>query len=141
MSRLLILLAAATFFLAPNSGAIAAEPVQLTQNNTVIEKVFNDLERKVIREVLGGADIQDVEADQGKRGKKGKGSKGAPPGLAKRDSLPPGLEKKNFPAHLRSQLPAPLQGTQRVLVGNDAVLIDTATNIVLDVIRDVVRNR
>ncbi|NNE85899.1 MAG: hypothetical protein HKN28_18195 [Alphaproteobacteria bacterium] len=157
MPRLLAILTAALFFAVPHAGAIADGPVQIAQSNTGIEKVFNDLERRVIREVLGAANAQDVETDnrKDKRGKKGKGGKGAPPGLAKRDSLPPGLqrqlqrngrlppglEKKAFPAHLTGQLPSPLRGTERVIIGNDAVLIDTATNVVLDVVRDVMGNR
>lgn len=157
MPRLLTIITAALFLVAPHSGAIADGPVQIAQTNTGIQKVFNDLERRVIREVLGAANAQNVETDNRKRkgGKKGKGGKGAPPGLAKRDSLPPGLQrqlqrngrlppglaKKAFPAHLRGQLPSPLQGTERLIIGNDAVLIDTATNVVLDVIRDVLGNR
>jgi Ni/Co efflux regulator RcnB len=157
MPRLLTIFTVALFLVAPHTGAIADGPVQIAQTNTGIEKVFNDLERRVIREVLGAANAQDGETDkrQGKGGKNGKGGKGPPPGLAKRDSfppglqrqlerngrLPPGLEKKAFPAHLRGQLPSPLRGTERVIIGNDAVLIDTATNVVLDVIRDVMGNR
>lgn len=157
MPRLFTILTAALFLVAPHSGAVADGPVQIAQKNTGIEKVFNDLERRVIREVLGAANAQDVDTNnrKGKRGKKGRGSKGAPPGLAKRDRLPPGLErqlqrngrlppgleKKAFPTHLNGQLPSPLQGTERVIIGNDAVLIDTATNVILDVIRDVMGNR
>ena len=158
MPRLLVVLAACLFLLAPSQNAVASETVLLAQSNTAIEKVFSDLERRVIREVLGAAGVKDTEVidDQKDRGgKKAKKSKGAPPGLARRDRLPPGLEKqlqrngrlppglekKSLPRHLRTQLPAPLQGTERIIVGNDAVLIDKATNVVLDVIRDVMGNR
>ena len=157
MSRIIAILAASAFLLAPSLGAVASEragPIQLAQNDLVVEKVFDALERRVIREVLGATGVDAKEVDQTKGGKKGKGSRGAPPGLAKRDRLPPGLErqlqrhgrlppgleKKHFPAHLRAQLPSPLQGTERVIIGNDAVLIETATNIVLDVIYDVLGN-
>lgn len=83
---------------------------------------------------------------------KGKGrNMGLPPGLAKRDKLPPGLQKqlerngklppglqkKAFPEDLKAKLPPPQPGTERAIVGNDAVLIDTATNVVLDVLRGV----
>jgi len=155
MPRLLAVLAAAIVISVPSASAIADQPALLAQNDTAIGKVFSDLERRVIREVLGAVGVTDEDDEKGKGGKKAKGSKGAPPGLAKRDRLPPGLErqlqrngrlppgleKKAFPADLRAQLPSPLQGTQRVIIGNDAVLIDKATNIVLDVIRDVVVNR
>ena len=147
MRRLLILLTASIVAFAPGATAVAGDPALLAQRDTGIEKVFSDLERRVIREVLAAAGVETSGID-----KKAKGSKGAPPGLARRNSLPPGLqrqlerngrlppglEKKAFPAHLRAQLPSPLQGTQRLIVGNDAVLIDVATNVILDIIYDVV---
>ena len=158
MSRLLAILATSAFLLVPIWGAFASErsgPVQLAQSDPVVEKVFDSLEHRVIREVLGAAGVDVKEVEPAKGGKKAKGSKGAPPGLAKRarlppglerqlqrnGRLPPGLEKKRFPADLRAQLPSPLQGTERVIIGNDAVLIETATNIVLDIIYDVFGNR
>ena len=155
MPRLLLFFAVCLVLLVPSSGAIAGEPALLAQGNTATGKVFSDLERRVIREVLGVADVKDTEVDTVKSGKKAKGSKGAPPGLAKRDRLPPGLErqlqrngrlppgleKRTFPAHLRAQLPSPLQGTERVIVGNDVVLIERATNVILDIMQDVIVNR
>jgi Ni/Co efflux regulator RcnB len=151
MSRLLAVLTATLLILLPSAGAVADRPVLLAQNNTTTEKVFSAIERRIIREVLSAAGIEDEEDEKGKGGRKAKGSKGAPPGLAKRDRLPPGLErqlqrngrlppgleKRQFPTELRIQLPAPRRGTERVIIGNDAVLIDTATNIVLDIVRDV----
>lgn len=75
---------------------------------------------------------------------------GLPPGLAKRDRLPPGLEKqlvrkghlppglekRSLPNDLIARLPAPSKGTHRYIAGTDVLLVDTATNIVLDIIRD-----
>jgi len=88
------------------------------------------------------------------RGKsKGKGkNKGMPPGLAKKKqlppglqkrlakhgSLPPGLAKRDLPADLQHQLPPPQPGTERVIAGSDVVLVDQATNAVLDILYDVV---
>ena len=153
MPRLPAVFAAALFLLlAPSSGARAEAAVLLAQNDTLTAKVFSSLERRVIREVLAAAG---VESRQVKGGKRGKGSRGGPPGLAQRGNLPPGLqrqlqrngrlppglEKQGFPGHLRAQLPAPLQGTERLIIGNDAVLIDRATNVILDIMRDVIVNR
>lgn len=154
MFRPLSALAATMLLISPATFAQAADAIWLAQNDTTVPKVFNDLERRVIREVLGAAGV-DTDERVGGRDRKAKGPKGAPPGLAKRDRLPPGLQmqlerfgrlppglaKREFPAHLRAQLPAPLQGTERVLVGNDAVLIEKGTNIILDIIRDVVVQR
>ncbi len=155
MPRLLAVLAASIFLLAPSFDAVADVPAQLAQSDRGVEKVFDDLERRVIREVLGGVGVIDLEVEKRKGGKKARGSKGTPPGLAGRDRLPPGLErqlqrngrlppgleKKRFPAHLRAQLPSPLQGTERLIIGNDAVLIDMATNVILDIIRGASGNR
>lgn len=85
----------------------------------------------------------------GKKGKHGRGN-GLPPGLAKRDQLPPGLlkrgeqlppglAKRDLPAGLDAKLEPTPQGTERKVVGNDVVLIDTATNVILDTIENVIR--
>ena len=87
---------------------------------------------------------------RGKHKRKGK-KKGLPPGLAKRDKLPPGLQKqleKNgklppglqkraLPSDLEAKLPPSREGTERVIVNQDVVLIEKATNTVLDVIKGV----
>ena len=61
-----------------------------------------------------------------------------PPGLAKRDKLPPGLAKRNIPPELAKQLGLPAEGTERVIVDNNVLLIETATGVVLDILRDVI---
>lgn len=77
--------------------------------------------------------------------------KGMPPGLAKRDSLPPGLakqlerngrlppglEKRDLPEGLDRLLPPRGHGQERVAVDNDVLLIETATGLILDILRDV----
>ena len=83
---------------------------------------------------------------------RGKGNKGLPPGLAKRKSLPPGLQKqlerngklppglqtRQLPDELWAKLPPAQPGTERVIADNDVVLLDKATGVVLDILRDVV---
>ncbi len=78
--------------------------------------------------------------------------KGLPPGLAKRQQLPPGLqkhiertgrlppglEKRELPGDLRGLLPYRTGQDYRV-VGNDIVLIETATELILDVMQGVLR--
>ena len=80
---------------------------------------------------------------------------GLPPGLAKRESLPPGLQKQlqrngSLPPGLEKKL-APLPPALevglgrlpadcvRVLVGRDLILLDQRRNVVLDIIPDVIR--
>lgn len=74
-----------------------------------------------------------------------------PPGLAKRDELPPGLakqvernghlppglEKRNLPDDLEAELPPARHGTERVIVGDDIVLLDPVTGAIFDILRDV----
>ncbi|MCK6453522.1 MAG: RcnB family protein [Alphaproteobacteria bacterium] len=64
-----------------------------------------------------------------------------PPGLAKRDRLPPGLQRDRLPADLVAKLPAPRRGTERVLIGDDLVLIDQKTQVVLDILRGAAQPR
>jgi hypothetical protein len=81
---------------------------------------------------------------------------GLPPGLAKRDGgLPPGLEKQlrrngtlppglqkriqPFPVPLERQLPPLPVGYRRVIVGPHVVVYRPDTNLIVDVIRNIVR--
>ena len=87
-----------------------------------------------------------------KRHKKGKGNKrGLPPGLAKKKRLPPGfarqlerkgklspgLAKRELPRRLDNHLPDPWPGTERKIVGNDVVLLEKGTDLIFDILRDV----
>ena len=84
------------------------------------------------------------------------GSSGLPPGLAKRGgdlppglekqlrrngTLPPGLQKKlsPFPRELDVRLAPPPSGCRRVTLGTRALLVQDATNVVLDIIDLTVR--
>lgn len=67
--------------------------------------------------------------------------RGLPPGLAKqlreRGHLPPGLEAKGLPPGLADRLgPAP-RGYERVVIGRDVVLMQVATGIIADILRNV----
>ncbi len=81
---------------------------------------------------------------------------GLPPGLAKREGgLPPGLEKQlrrngtlppglqkqiqPFPEPLERQLPPLPAGYRRVIVGPHVVIYRSDTNVIVDVIRNIVR--
>ncbi len=90
--------------------------------------VFGSLERNLIRNFLGSPS-----------GKKFKGRyKGLPPGLAKqlrrRGTLPPGLRRNYLPPGLSSRLPGLPPGQARVFVGNDVLLIQQATGLILDIL-------
>ena len=143
------------------TGAPAPSPA------VVADIVLSDLEKKIIDEyyrakaaVMGTARATQpaaATAEQDKGKSKGKGppktppgqakKEGLPPGLAKRDNLPPGLAKRDklppglqrdaLPGDLAAKLPPEKPGTERTLVGADLVLIDRATNVVLDVLKNV----
>ncbi len=121
------------------------------------EAGFSELERRVIREYLGEYGIEadrdyDRDRTKGKPGKKGKKG-GMPPGLARKDSLPgglqkqlqkngtlpPGLAKRALPDGLQSRLPPPPQGYERTIVEDaSVVLVEKATGRIADIITDVV---
>ncbi len=101
---------------------------------------------------------------KGKKAKKSKGkskgrgqgkNKGLPPGLAKRDSLPPGLQKqlekngtlppglakRDLPSELESKLPEVPSGLERIIAGDDVVLLEKATGKILDIIQGVLKGK
>ena len=100
----------------------------------------------------GRSETKGKSDDKGRPDQAQGGARQMPPGLAKRDELPPGLarqltERGTLPPGLaKRDLPADLAGklprrgkTSRVIVDDDVVLIDNATERVLDVIGDIVR--
>jgi Ni/Co efflux regulator RcnB len=148
------------------SAAFAQQPSDMVLEAG--KRIFTEVERQIIRDVLERAGIpaedtvtkndddEDEEKYSSNKGKeknkdkhkdKGK-NKGLPPGLAKKsqlpyglakkDTLPPGLQKRDLPMELNHQLPPPPPGTERVIVDNSVLLIETGTNIILDIIQDVI---
>ena len=65
-----------------------------------------------------------------------------PPGIRRRlergKELPPGIAKKSAPPDLRARLDLPA-GYEIVEVGLDVLLVEVATNIVHDVLMDIIR--
>lgn len=130
-------------------------------DDELLGRVFSEIERQVIGDyyrnssvVRGGAD-GDGRGPKNKKGKKNAGGGGEmPPGIANRDHLPPGLEmqlerwgrlppgleKRALPGDLSSLLGRPLDGLHRQVVGTDVLLVETATGIILDILRGVAYN-
>jgi hypothetical protein len=97
--------------------------------------------------------------DKGKSKAKSGGDKGKskqmPPGLAKRDdlppglamqlerngTLPPGLAKRDFPSDLDNLLPTRRGGLDRLIVEDDVVLIDRTTGVIMDILDGAARGR
>ena len=79
--------------------------------------------------------------------------KNLPPGLAKRESLSPGLERQlqrngtlppglqrriePLPVALERQLPPLSQGTRRIVLAGHVILLEVSTSRILDLLRDV----
>ena len=137
-----------SFLLSLSGGVVLAGlGTPAAANDEVVDIIFDEVERVIIEEYFGLGSY-----DQGGQGKNKNKNKGLPPGLAKRDqlppglamqvqrngTLPPGLAMRALPGDLIYQLPAPYPGTERVIVGSDVVLIRAGTRYILDVIKDVV---
>jgi Ni/Co efflux regulator RcnB len=135
--------------LVPAQSAAATKGQDATER--VLQRVFSEAEKAVIEEYFGNKHDPKYKRDD----KHKKDKRGLPPGLAKKDKLPPGLQmqlekngrlppglvRNDLPKRLQDKLYAPKKGTKRVIVGDDVVLFDTATDIVLDVLRGVARSQ
>ena len=96
--------------------------------------IFTDRETSIIRTYY-----RDQGAPQ--RGKKKK-AKGLPPGIARNlqrgKPLPPGIAKQALPMGLVDLLPPPRQGYERVVLSGKVLLVEVATQVIHDVLEDVV---
>ena len=99
--------------------------------------VFSEVERQIIAEYF-----HKHGHSSGKKAK-GKGKpRGLPPGIAKNlqrgKPLPPGIAKQHFPVGLIDKLPPAPRGFERIIVGGKIILVEVATQIIHDVLVDVV---
>ncbi len=120
----------------------------------IARTVFSEIERRIIERYFGKIEAPEEEKAEKGKGAKGK-SKAMPHGLAKRETLPPGLarhverhgalppglQKRDLPDDLASLLPETTPGLERVIVDNDVVLIERATGLVLDVLENVLKKK
>lgn len=121
----------------------------------ILRDHFTSEDKAVIRTVFDevfGDNNENTRTTRDKS-KKGGGAKSMPPGLAKRDRLPPGLEKqiqetgtlppglakRDLPDDLKRRLPRIAKGQEVIWVEDDVYLIETATRAVLDVVKDVLK--
>lgn len=127
---------------------------QGAKKESTVEVIFKEIEKQIIREYFGGETDNAAKGRGGKKKAKGGRGGGLPPGLAKREKLPPGLEKqlvKNgtlppgiskraLPPGLNSRLGPLPAGTERVIVGGDVALVEIATGVIIDILKDVLAN-
>lgn len=133
--RLLLITLALALLAGP---ALAQRNTRATE--TVMEQVFSAVEKQLIKDFFGQdrGKIKHKAKRAGGKIKRGRGG-GLPPGLAKHleryHQLPPGLEGRDLPPGLAKRLGHAGLGRSRRIVGNDVVLIETATGIILDILR------
>ena len=71
-----------------------------------------------------------------------KGAKSLPPGIAKNlqrgKALPPGIAKQALPSGLLGRLPPPADGYERIMVSGKILLVDIATQVIHDILSDII---
>jgi len=97
--------------------AVTSGRVVVRDDQATVELHFSDRDRALIEEHYRGAK-----------------PKKALPGLAKRDTLPPGLQGRSLPRELESRLAVLPAGYVRVTIGHDIVLMNRDTRVVLDIL-------
>lgn len=120
---------------AAGKGQAAAAKAERSESESTAERVLTTVERAILRDYFRTRETT------------GEPRKGLPPGLAKRETLPPGLAKKlerggRLPPGLQARaLPEDLErrlprrnGTKRILVDGDVVLIEEGTRAILDIL-------
>jgi len=123
---LVVLLTGAQAAEAQGRGRGGAEPVPAPSFSAELTISLGD--REAIRQFYAERPSQGVE--------------GLPPGIRRNlergRPLPPGIAKRSPPTELRSRLSV-REGFEIVEVGLDVFLIEVATNVIHDVLTDVVR--
>ncbi len=140
------------FSLAVPATVTPAQAQKLPTSKEVGDIIFKEVEKRASEEFFGkkAAEKATGGKKKGKKAKKGKGrgrgrGGGLPPGLQKQlertGTLPPGLAKRELPPGLQKKLGDAPPGTERVIAGNDMVLLEKATGKILDVITDVLKGQ
>ena len=137
-------------FILPVSSATAeitaSGHISVNDGNKSLDIAFSNHDKSVIAAYYQDGAVSGA-TQTGRGGKHGKGSKRGghvPPGLAKKGGLPPGIAKRDrlpaevvtevLPTELERKLsPLPSPNYVRVKVGQDLVIMDKRTRVVLDV--------
>ena len=96
--------------------------------------IFSEADREIIGRYVRATPEQDLPPGLAKRG--GKLSPGLEKQLRKKGTLPPGLQKRltPFPVVLERQLPPLAPDLRRVFIEGRAVIYNSKTGLVLDVL-------
>jgi hypothetical protein len=96
---------------------------------------FSSQEVEIIMRYYEGV----AQPDARPKAQRGRSSlpRGIAKNLARGKTLPPGIAKQYLPEPLLGRLPPPPQGFERIVVAGKILLIETATQVVHDVLTDV----
>lgn len=113
------------------SGGTTVQDIVEGVTTGVLGAVLSDDERRIIHRWFG------EHPDSAK-------VKELPPGIRKKlargGAMPPGIAMQVLPDGLHRQLPR-RYGEHYEIIGADVVLVDTATRVIVDVLKDVLRGR
>jgi hypothetical protein len=133
MNRLLTIIAAGALLVAVSLPARAGE--------IGVEVGFSDGEVSIIQAYYRDHGV----SGQAGNGKGKKAGKGLPPGIAKNlqrgKPLPPGIAKQALPSGLVTLLPPPPRGFERIELAGKVLLVEVATQVIHDVLEDVILRR
>lgn len=105
-----------------------------------VQVVFTDGEASIIRAYYHDNHYVQPGKKKGKHGKKA-----LPPGIARNlargKPLPPGIAKQVLPTGLIELLPPPPHGFERIAVSGKVLLVEIATQVIHDVLEDVILGR
>lgn len=108
-------------------------PLPSAADEVGIEVIFSDDEIAIIQGYYRRDDALS---------KHGRKKKHLPPGIAKNlargKPIPPGIAKRQLPSELVDALPPAPNGHERVIVDGRILLIEVATQVVRDILTDVV---
>jgi hypothetical protein len=102
---------------------------------STVSVVFSDRDRQIIGDYYARYKAKKVPPGLAKKDQ-------LPPGLArqvvKNGTLPPGLQGRALPQDLETRLSRLPDGYKRVIIGTKIAILNTATRVIADIIADVV---
>jgi len=111
-------------------------------DGTATEQVIEGVTAGVLGAVLSDDEKATIRRYFGEHPDAAGKVKELPPGIRKKiargGAMPPGIAKQVLPDGLHRQLP-PRDGEHYEIVGTDVVLVETATRVIVDVLKDVLR--
>lgn len=136
-SMCLVMASLCLFFLVGCAGPYGTSGRVVVQDgHGLIDIAFSDQDRALIRDYYGGAHKTKQKQVPPGLAKKNKLPPGLQKQLVRRGQLPPGLEYRRLPHDLERKLTHIPDDYLRVAIGGSFVLFNRHTNVIFDVIPD-----